>query len=369
MYTAMSPNTFPYPVPRDIEGHTKLGIFDHAAAHGMEDLHFKVDPASGLKAIIAIHSTRKGSALGGTRCLKYPSEQHALEDAMRLAKGMSYKSAYAGLPYGGGKAVLLRPDKIVDPDAYFECYGEFINSLNGRFITAVDVGTKVSDMDIIVRKTQFVLSTSADSGDPSLHTALGVLNAIKAAVKVKLDRSDLEGTLVAIQGIGKVGLHLARLLHENGAKLVISDINQLAVQRCADDLGAIAIDSAKIIDFECDVLSPCALGSIINDNTVQRIKAKIICGAANNQLAEDEHGDILNQKKIFYVPDYVVNAGGLIHVIYGTSIETDKRIDAIYDSVCHIYQQSLTDKQPCHRVANKIAEQILSGSRQVVAHM
>ena len=369
MYTAMSPNTFPYPVPREIEDHSKLGIFDHAAAHGMEDLHFKVDPASGLKAIIAIHSTRKGSALGGTRCLSYPSEHHALEDAMRLAKGMSYKSAFAGLPYGGGKGVLLRPDKITNPDAYFESYGEFIDSFSGRFITAVDVGTKVSDMDIIVRKTKFVLSTSAASGDPSLHTAQGVLKAINAAIKVKLDRSDLEDILVAIQGIGKVGLHLARLLHENGAKLAISDINQDTAQRCADELGAILIDPAEIIDFECDVLSPCALGCIINDETVHRVRAKIICGAANNQLAEDEHGDVLYRKNIFYVPDYVVNAGGLIHVIYGTGIETNKRIEAIYDSVFHIYQQSLTDKQPCHRVANKIAEQILSGSRQVVAHM
>ena len=369
MYTAMSPNTFPYPVPREIEDHSKLGIFEHAAAHGMEDLHFKVDPASGLKAIIAIHSTRKGSALGGTRCLSYSSEYHAMEDAMRLARGMSYKSAFAGLPYGGGKGVLLRPEKITNRDAYFESYGEFINSLNGRFITAVDVGTKVSDMDIIERKTKFVLSTSADSGDPSLHTALGVLNAIKAAINVKLDRSDLEGVLVAIQGIGKVGLHLARLLHENGAKLAVSDINQDVVNRIVDELGALPIDPAKIIDFECDVLSPCALGNIINDETVHRIRANIICGAANNQLAEDEHGDVLFRKNIFYVPDYVVNAGGLIHVIYGTSIETDKRIAAIYDSVFHIYQQSLTDKQPCHRVANNIAEQILSGSRQVVVHM
>jgi leucine dehydrogenase len=211
MDTAMSPNVFPYPVPREIKDHSKLGIFDHAAMHGMEDLHFKVDPISGLKAIIAIHSTRKGSALGGTRCLKYPSEHHALEDAMRLAQGMSYKSAFAGLPYGGGKGVLLRPDKITNPDAYFESYGEFIDSFNGRFITAVDVGTKVSDMDIIVRKTKFVLSTSAASGDPSLHTAQGVLKAINAAIKVKLDRSDLEDILVAIQGIYHL-VHSAALL-------------------------------------------------------------------------------------------------------------------------------------------------------------
>ena len=369
MYNPMLPNVFPYPIPRDANDNLSLDIFDHAAAHGMEDLHFKSDPASGLKAIIAIHSTRRGAALGGTRCLHYSSERDALEDAMRLAKGMSYKSAFAGLPYGGGKGVLIRPKKILDPDAYFESYGEFIDSFNGRFITAVDVGTKVSDMDIIVRKTKYVLSTSADSGDPSLHTAKGVLNGIKAAIKVKLNRDDPEGILVAIQGIGKVGLHLARLLHACGAKLAVSDINQLSVQRCVDELNATAIDPGRIIDYPCDVLSPCALGSIINDETVQWVKAKIICGAANNQLADDEHGDLLYSKNIFYVPDYVVNVGGLIHVIYGSNTETDDRIATIYSSVRCIYERSLSTGEPCHRVANTIAEQILSESRQLVAHM
>ncbi len=362
MYTSMSQKVLPYPASQETNTQSKRGIFDHASAYGIEDLHFKIDPISGLKAIIAIHRTHKGAALGGTRCFSYSSEYNALEDAMRLAKGMSYKSAFAGLPYGGGKGVLLRPDTIKNPDAYFESYGEFVDSFNGRFITAVDVGTKVSDMDIIGRKTKFVLSTSKGSGDPSEYTAVGVLNAIKAAVKVKLNRADLEGIFVAIQGIGKVGFHLARLLQQNGAKLAISDINQVMVQRCVDELGATVIDSTKIMGFECDVLSPCALGSGINDMTIQDIQAKIICGSANNQLAEDRHGDLLSQKNIFYVPDYVVNSGGLIQVIYGDSDETDKRIKGIYDSVCRIYQQSLIDKQPCHRVANQIAEQILSGT-------
>lgn len=166
MFTTMSPNVIPYPVPRDSGEEFTKDIFHIAEAYGMEDVRFKVDPATGIKAIVAIHSTRRGSALGGTRCLYYPTAHHGLEDAIRLARGMSYKSAFAGLPYGGGKGVLLRPKNIKDRDAYFECYGQFIGSLNGRFITAVDVGTKVSDMDIISRKTKYVLSTSADTGDP-----------------------------------------------------------------------------------------------------------------------------------------------------------------------------------------------------------
>ena len=305
-------------------------IFDQLTERGHERICFHHDPATGLKAIIAIHSTQKGSALGGTRCLPYPTEYEALEDAMRLAKAMSYKSAFAGLPYGGGKGVLLCTDKISERKAYFESYGEFVETLNGRFITAVDVGTKVSDMDIIVHKTQFVLSTSESTGDPSLHTAQGVFNAIKAAVQVKLNKPDLAGVLIAIQGVGKVGFHLARLLHKNRAKLAISDINNTAVQRCVDELGAMPIDPEQITAFTCDVLSPCALGNSINDQTVQDVQAKIICGAANNQLANEEQGDVLYQNNIFYVPDYIVNAGGLIHVIYGTSAETDKRIAAIY---------------------------------------
>ncbi len=369
MYTTMSPNVIPYPVPRDSGEEFTKDIFHIAEAYGMEDLHFKVDPATGLKAIVAIHSTRRGSALGGTRCLYYPTAHHGLEDAIRLARGMSYKSAFAGLPYGGGKGVLLRPKNIKDRDAYFECYGQFINSLNGRFITAVDVGTKVSDMDIINRKTKYVLSTSADTGDPSLHTAKGVLNAIKAAVKVKLNRSDLDGILVAIQGTGKVGYHLARLLRTNGAKLAVTDIDHSLEQRCVDELGAVTIPPEGILSYECDVFAPCALGGIFNESTTHRIKAKIICGAANNQLANDKHGDLLHRKDIFYVPDYVVNAGGLIHVIYGTGHESDDRISSIYDSVCNIYQRSIATGEPCHRVANSISEQILSSSRQVAAYM
>jgi len=369
MYTTRRPNIFEFSKPGESDDGSQSGLFNRAAALGLEELHFKIDPVSGLQAIVAIHSTHRGPALGGTRCLCYATENDAIQDAMRLAQGMSYKSAFAGLPYGGGKGVLIRPNKITDPIRYFECYGEFIDSLNGRFITAVDVGTTVDDMDIIVRKTKHVLSTSADHGDPSFQTAKGVLGGILAAVKVRLNREDLGGIQVAIQGVGKVGYYLAHLLHEQDAKLAVCDISAEAVQRCVEEFGANAVSPEKIVEFDCDVLSPCALGGIINTDTLNRINANIICGAANNQLAADFHGDILHQKHIFYVPDYVVNAGGLIHVVYGASAEAETRISAIYESVINIYKRSQATHQPSHRVANHIAEKLLSESNQIAAHM
>ncbi len=357
------------PISKESDENPKKDIFERALAFGVGECHFKFDPISGLKAIVAIHSTLRGPALGGTRCLSYPAESYAIVDAMRLAQGMSYKSAFADLPYGGGKAVLIRPEEIADRDAYFESYGDFIESLNGRYITAVDVGTNVDDMDIIVRRTHHVLSTSAGSGDPSLHTARGVLRGILAAVKVRLNRDDLEGIKVGIQGIGKVGWGLAYLLHQKGADLAVSDINIEAVQRCVDEFGAKPVDTEKMIDWDCDVLSPCALGGVINANTINRIKANIICGAANNQLITDHYGDMLHRKNIFFVPDFVVNAGGLIHVVYGSSAEADTRIASIYDSVIGIYQRSTVLGEPCYRVANHIAEQILSDSKRIVAQV
>jgi len=363
----MAANISCIPLLREQDDDLDGGIFNQALSVGLEEIHFRIDPMSGLKAIIAIHNTRRGPALGGTRCLSYPSEHHAVVDAMRLAQSMSYKSAFADLPFGGGKAVLIRPEEIASRDAYFECYGEFIDSLNGRYITAVDVGTTVDDMDIIGRRTRHVLSTSAGSGDPSFHTAQGVLHGILAAVKVDLQRDDLEAVRIAIQGVGKVGYSLARLLHRQGAELAVSDIDDEAVRRCVEDFGAEPIDAGKMIDHDCDVFSPCALGSVVNADTVNRIRANIICGAANNQLAEDFYGDVLYRNDIFYVPDYVVNAGGLIHVIYGSSVETETRIASIYDSVADIYQRSKVLKVPCHRVANHIAEQILSDSKRIAA--
>jgi leucine dehydrogenase len=369
MYNAISHNVFHFPASEKNNHNQANGIFKRAATLGLQELHCKSDPTTGLRAIIALHNLNRGPALGGTRCLAYPSEAHAIEDAMRLAQGMSYKSAFAHLPYGGGKAVLIRPDKIKNIEAYFESYGEFIETLKGRFITAVDVGTRVEDMDIIARKTKYVVSTSASYGDPSEDTAKGVLRSMFAAVKAHLQKDNLYGLTIAIQGTGKVGFHLARLLSEHDVSLIVSDISQEAAQRCAENFSARIVQADKIMGISCDVLSPCALGSSIDLDAANLIKASIICGAANNQLVSEEYADILYKRKIFYVPDFVANAGGLIHVIYGSSLETENRISYLYNSVIDLYQRSQATHQSSHSVAIQIAETIIANSNSVAAAM
>ena len=369
MSNAISQNVVHLPPPGEDDSHLNSTIFARAALLGIEDLHFKSDSVTGLKAIVAIHNTSRGPALGGTRCLNYDSEHDAIDDVIRLARSMSYKSAFADLPYGGGKAVLMHPQQLQNPDAYFESYGEFVNTFHGRFITAVDVGTSVEDMDKIARKTSHVLSTSSSRGDPSHDTARGVLRGIQAAVKAHLKHDDLEGITVAIQGVGKVGSYLAQLLHEQGAELIISDMNQQAAQDCAGCFDAVIVPVDKIMSISCDVLAPCALGASINSRTVHLIKAKIVCGAANNQLATDHIGDKLYQKQILFVPDYVVNAGGLIHVVLASHAEAQTKVSEIYDAVIDLYQRSEKNNEPSHRVANRIAEQILYRSKKHVAHL
>ena len=336
------------------------GAFGWAHDLGLEELHFRYDSAVGLKAIIAIHNSQHGPALGGTRCISYATESEALADVVCLAQGMTYKSAFAQLPYGGGKAVLLRPEKIVDRKVYFETYGQFINSLNGRYVTSVDVGTCSRDMDIIRRKTPYVLGTSLDSGDPSKDTAKGVLKGLQAAVKVILDRDDFENLRIAVQGIGKVGFALAEMLHEQGARLAVSDLSPEVMQGFADKFGAELLDPGAILSSRCDILCPCALGGIINQETTNLIQAKIVCGSANNQLAEDCWGDLLFQRGVTYVPDYVVNAGGLIHIVYGSDAASCKRhIEGIYLSVMEILTRSQAENVPSHRLANRMAKQMI----------
>lgn len=334
-------------------------LFQLAEYHGLDEIHFRSDPATGLKAIIAIHNTNRGPALGGTRSRTYQSTEQAIADVVRLARGMSYKSAFARLPYGGGKAVLIKPHSIEYPSAYFEAYGKFIDSLGGRFITAVDVGTSVEDMDMISNQSAHVLSTSATHGDPSFFTALGVYKGICAASQVKFQRKDLGGLQVAIQGVGKVGGHLASLLHKQGAKLWINDIDPVAVQQCAAKFDATPVDADEILNLKSDIYAPCALGGILDESTVNKVNTAVVCGAANNQLATDECGDMLHRRGIFYAPDYVVNVGGLTHVILGDTDDLHRGIESIYDAVVDIYQQSMETDQPAHRVANRMAEEIL----------
>ncbi|MGE3919824.1 MAG: Leu/Phe/Val dehydrogenase [Gammaproteobacteria bacterium] len=325
------------------------------------DIHFKIDHATGLIAIIAIHNTTLGPALGGCRLREYPTLKDAIFDALRLAQGMSYKAAAADLPLGGGKSVILKPKHMHDRTKFFEAFGKFVEEMNGRYITAVDSGTSTTDMDNVSKHTKYVTSLSSAGGDPSPSTARGIFRAIQAGVEFKLNKNSLDGVHVAIQGVGHVGYHLAKLLHEQGAKISVADINQVMLQKCVDEFDAKIVSPDLIHNIECDVFSPCALGAVINDLTIPQIKASIIIGAANNQLAEPKHGKILFDREVLYGPDYVINSGGLIHAAaeyFKTSFENaNKQIDNIYNISLNIFERSARENLPTSDIANIIAEE------------
>ncbi len=337
---------------------------------GLTDLHFGLDSASGLRAIIAIHSTARGAAIGGCRFLHYPREQDAVTDAMRLAHGMSYKAALAGLPHGGGKAVVIEPEGDYDRSALMQAFGRFVDELGGRYITAMDSGSEVSDMDIIETTTRFVSCTSA-SGDPSPHTALGVFEGIKAAVRHRLERDSLAGLSISIQGLGHVGHALAAMLNGAGARLIVADIDPARVQACVDQFGARAVAADEIYDAEVDVFSPCGLGAILNAETIPRLKCAIVAGSANNQLAVDEDGNRLRARDILYAPDYVINAGGLIHVaLHHAGIDgelRDAKIREIGATLAHLFNEADRTDQSVHHVADLHAEALLKAAGEATA--
>jgi len=347
--------------------HTMMHSFDtslieYAESLGHGELHFKFDAATGLRAIVAIHSTKRGPALGGCRCLEYPNVGDAVYDAMRLARAMSYKAAITDLPLGGGKTVLLKPKQIIDRKAYFRAYGNFINNLNGRYITAVDSGTTVADMDEVASQTTYATCmTQADgnAADPSPYTAQGVCNGIKAAVKFKLKRESIEGIHVVVQGLGHVGYHLVALLSQLGAKISVCDINPTAVQRCVDEFQATPIANNDVYKTACDVYAPCALGATLNDESLNTLNTQIVAGSANNQLATSEHGRILHTKGILYAPDYVINAGGLIHAYAQYARLTDsaiqQKVDQIYETLWMIFERSEQKQTATSDVADEIA--------------
>ncbi len=339
-------------------------FLDDALAQGFGNLHFKVDSATGMKAIIAIHSTTRGPALGGCRFIEYPSTTTAINDVMRLAKGMSYKAASANLPLGGGKAVIIKPCGTYDRDAYFHAFGKFINELGGQYITALDSGTQLPDMDIIAQHTPYVASLSTFNGDPSPYTARGVLSGIQAAVEFKLGKSSLKGIKVAIQGLGHVGYALASLLHDLGAELIVADINELAVEHAITEFGARAVTTDLIHKTHCDVYAPCALGGALNDFTINQLQTSIVAGAANNQLARANHGQLLHDKGILYAPDYVINAGGLIFAAskyLGTAGESMmEQIANIHLSMVEIFKRSVLENRSTTEIADCIAQEKLS---------
>ena len=344
-----------------------MDLFGHLKAYDYGEVHFKHDKASGLKAIIAIHDSRLGPALGGCRFLPYDTDEQAVIDALRLARGMTYKAAITGLAHGGGKSVLIRPKQHFDRVAMFRAFGKFVDDLGGHYITAEDSGTGLEDMDVMRTVTRHVTGVGPQyggSGDPSPFTALGVRRGIEACVKFLLKKDSLQGVHVAVQGVGHVGYHLCKELHASGATISVADVDPLKSERAQREFGAKIVPLDDIFSIECDVVAPCALGSAMNDVSIPKIRAKIVAGAANNQLAEPRHGDDLHARGILYAPDYAINAGGLVNVAqevlgYDAAKSREKTMQ-IFDTIFEIADRSAKTGTPTYRIADMIVEEKLA---------
>ena len=348
-----------------------MAAFDDSAFDAHERVVFCHDAATGLKAIIAIHSTALGPAAGGTRLWTYASDDEALHDVLRLAQGMSYKNAMAGLRFGGGKAVMMRTPDFDPTDALFERYGEFIDQLNGDYVTAEDVGMSVDIMEKVARRTRYVAGLTRQSGkaggDPSPKTSFGIFKGIEAAVRFRLGKDAVSGLKIAVQGVGNVGYHLCRFLHEAGAHLVVADIDPARVQRTVDEFGARAVALDALLSEDVDVIAPCALGAILNEHSIPRLKASIVAGGANNQLESAADGQRLFDADILYAPDYVINGGGIINVAseyYGdaTDEEVWTKIAEIGPRLTGIFEASRESGKPTNEVADAQAQAIIAGA-------
>lgn len=341
-----------------------MKIFEYMEKYDYEQLVMCQDKQSGLKAMIAIHDTTLGPALGGTRMWSYNSEDDAIEDALRLAKGMTYKAAAAGLNLGGGKTVIMGDPNKDKNEAMFRAFGRYVQGLNGRYITAEDVGTTVADMDLIHEETNYVTGISpafGSGGNPSPVTAYGVYVGLKATAKQAWGNDSLEGKRVAVQGVGNVSYNLCRYLHEEGAKLIVTDINKEAVARAVEEFGAQAVDINDIYGVDCDIFSPNALGAVINDETIPQFKARVIAGAANNVLKEERHGEQIHELGFYYAPDFVINAGGLINVadeLHGYNRDRAmKKVEGIYQNIEKVFAIANRDKIATYKAANRMAEE------------
>lgn len=340
-------------------------LMRYAELLGYGDIHTKIDHKTGLRAIVAVNNLNRGPAIGGCRMVSYDTVDRAMVDAMRLGYMMSYKAAINNLNHGGAKAVIIKPKVIKDREAFFEKFGEFVNDLGGRYITAVDSGTSPAEMDIVARKTKFVTCTSdsGSAGDPSPLTALGVRRGIEAAVKFKLGRDSLSGIHITIQGAGHVGYYLAKECHALGATLTMTDINPTTLQRCIDEFGVKTCSPDAIYDVKADVFAPCALGAVLNTNTIKRLNVSVVAGSANNQLSHHHHGTLLQERGILYAPDFLINAGGLIHVavIYAnrTLADSIKQIHEIYDTATDIFVRAAAENRSPGDIAERIARERL----------
>src|ERR671926_152814 len=340
-----------------------MNLFDTISTMGHEQIVLCHDAAAGYRGIIAIHSTVLGPALGGTRFWRYASDEEAIVDALRLARGMTYKNAVAGLNLGGGKAVIIGDNKTTNREMIFRAHGRFVESLGGRCVTAEDVGTSPGDMDFVHMETDYVTGLAGRSGDPSPVTARGVFRAIQASAKYRWGSDDLSGKTVAIQGCGHVGYYLAQELRAADASLIVTDIDAERVNNVVEEFGARAVEPGEIYGVKADIFAPCALGAIINDKTIPQLKVEIVAGAANNQLLEERHGEELEEREILYAPDYVANAGGVINVyseLAGWDAQRSlRKAGEIYDTLLGVYEIAKQDGLPTYEAADRLAERRL----------
>ncbi|BBB24943.1 Leu/Phe/Val dehydrogenase [Amphritea japonica] len=346
-----------------------MSVFSHPEFDNHEQLSFFCDEETGLKAIIAIHNTNRGPALGGCRMWNYASDEEALRDVLRLSKGMTYKSALANLDLGGGKSVIIGDPRKHKSEDLLAAMGRFLERTGNQYIAAEDSGTSVPDLQVMNRFTDNVAGvterTGIDglpcNGDPSPATAYGTFIGLKTAVQYKLDRKDLSGLKVAIQGVGNVGYRLAEHLHAAGAELFVTDIHEEQVQRAVTELGATAVSQNEILSLDVDVIAPCALGAVLNDDSIPLIKAKVVAGASNNQLASQRHDLMLRERGILYAPDYVLNAGGIIDVFYERvgheHTKVRAHVETIADTLTEIFGRADVQDRPTGEIANELAEE------------
>ncbi|MCH8536741.1 MAG: amino acid dehydrogenase [Alkalimonas sp.] len=346
-----------------------MAVFNHTEFDQHEQVVFCSDKATGLKAIIAVHSTALGPAVGGCRLWDYASDDDAIQDVLRLSKGMTYKNALAGLPLGGGKSVIIGDAKQIKSEALFRAFGRFIHRLGGSYYSAEDVNITTGDIMMANKETPYVAGLDGKSGNPAPFTALGTYQGIRAAAKHKLGVDSLKDIKVSIQGLGSVGFFLCEHLHKEGAKLFVTDINQESIQRAVEQFGATAVGLDEIYAQDVDIYAPCALGATINDDTISQLNAKVVAGCANNQLKKNRHGDMLRERGILYAPDYVINAGGIINVSmemrpegYNADDSTAK-VNEIYHTLLNIFQRADEEQKSTHLVADIMAQEIIAKGR------
>jgi leucine dehydrogenase len=345
---------------------TQMEITEKSTNTDHEQVLIARDADTGYHGIIAIHSTALGPAVGGTRFWNYATEDDALTDCLRLSQGMTYKTALAGLPLGGGKSIIIGNSAAPNREALLRAHGRFVDTLQGRYITAEDVGTSPADMEILRLETQHVAGLLGRSGDPSPFTARGVFRAIQASSKFLRNSDDLSGSTVAIQGCGHVGYNLAKWLHEAGAKLIVADINKDNVTRLVDEFDAETVHPSEIFSVPADIFAPCALGGVINDETIPQLKVQIVAGAANNQLLEERHGTMLRDRNILYAPDYVANAGGVLNgcveVLGWEADHALRKVDEIYETILRIFESAQAGGITTNQAADRLAEDRLRGA-------